>query len=70
MSDVSLGTRPRYSLVVDEDVKKPTKKKQKTKKNKKKKRTNKQREKAVKVQRQTYRILVSLSSIVLKLTKF
>ena len=25
MSDVSLGTRPRYSLVVDEDVKKPTK---------------------------------------------
>ena len=24
MSDVSLGTRPRYSLVVDEDVKKPT----------------------------------------------
>ena len=24
LSDVSLGTRPRYSLVVDEDVKKPT----------------------------------------------
>ena len=24
MSDVSLGTRPRYSLVLDEDVKKPT----------------------------------------------
>ena len=25
LSDVSLGTRPRYSLVVDEDVKKPNK---------------------------------------------
>ena len=25
LSDVSLGTRPRYSLVADEDVKKPTK---------------------------------------------
>ena len=25
LSDVSLGTRPRYSLVVDEEVKKPTK---------------------------------------------
>ena len=25
LSDVSLGTRPRFSLVVDEDVKKPTK---------------------------------------------
>ena len=25
LSDVSLGTRPRYSLVVDEDVKKPSK---------------------------------------------
>ena len=24
LSDVSLGTRPRYSLVVDDDVKKPT----------------------------------------------
>ena len=24
LSDLSLGTRPRYSLVVDEDVKKPT----------------------------------------------
>ena len=24
LSDVSLGARPRYSLVVDEDVKKPT----------------------------------------------
>ena len=24
LSDVSLGTRPRYSLVFDEDVKKPT----------------------------------------------
>ena len=24
LSDVSLGTRPRYSLVVDEDIKKPT----------------------------------------------
>ena len=23
LSDVSLGTRPQYSLVVDEDVKKP-----------------------------------------------
>ena len=27
LSDVSLGTRPLYSLVVDEDIKKPTKQK-------------------------------------------
>ena len=25
LSDVSLGTRPRYSLVADEDIKQPTK---------------------------------------------
>ena len=30
LSDVSVGTRPRYSLVVDEDVKKPTNQTNKT----------------------------------------
>ena len=30
LSDVSLGTRPRYSLVIDEDVKKPNKRNKQT----------------------------------------